>query len=274
MLFRSAIEKNPDDLLDKRLSQLHDQLEKVDAWKKITIIEKVISQINIDPDAEFSELSAGLKRRVLLARSLANEPDVLILDEPTNHLDVQSIDWLENFLLRCGKTLMFVTHDRKFLQKLSTRIIEIDRGRLYNWDCPYDDYLKRKEELMQAEQTQWELFDKKLAQEEVWIRKGILARRTRNEGRVRALKKLREISRQRRNVDGKIKIEVNAAHRSGNLVVQAQNVSFTYKNGKDEPKNPVIRDFTTTVTRGDRVGIIGANGSGKTTLLKDRKSVV
>jgi len=252
------------DVAENQLSQLHDELEKIDAWKKLNVIEKVISQVGIDAEAEFSELSAGLKRRVLLARALAKEPDLLILDEPTNHLDVDSIVWLEEFLLRFGKALLFVTHDRKFLKKLSTRIIEIDRGSIFNWDCSYDQYLERKEQVLDAEQNQWQQFDKKLAQEEVWIRKGIQGRRTRDEGRVRALEKMRETRTQRRNVDGRVKIEVNESQRSGNLVVETKSVEFAY----DTDQAPVIRDFTTEIIRGDRIGIIGSNGSGKTTLLR------
>ena len=256
------------DAAEERLKQLHHELEKVDAWKKLNVIEKVISQVNIDSEAEFSELSAGLKRRVLLARALAKEPDLLILDEPTNHLDVDSIVWLEEFLLRFGKAILFVTHDRKFIRKLSTRIIEIDRGQLFNWDCGYDKYLERKQESLDAEQSQWERFGKKLAQEEVWIRKGIQGRRTRDEGRVRALEKMRELNKQRRNVDGQIKIEVNESQRSGNLVVETKGVEFAYDTGEDESSSAIIHDFTTTIIRGDRVGIIGSNGTGKTTLLR------
>ena len=260
----NQIEKNEKtEVAEERLSQLHHELEKVDAWKRLNIIEKVISQVNIDAEAEFSELSAGLKRRVLLARALVKEPDLLILDEPTNHLDVDSIVWLEDFLLRFGKAILFVTHDRKFIRKLSTRIIEIDRGSLYSWDCGYDVYLERKQQALETEQGQWEQFDKKLAQEEVWIRKGIQGRRTRDEGRVKALEKLREVRSQRRNVDGKIKIEVNESQRSGNLVVETKGVEFVYESGA-----AIIRDFTTTIIRGDRVGIIGSNGTGKTTLLR------
>jgi len=253
---------------EDRLSQLHHELEKTDAWKKLNIIEKVISQVDIDPEAEFSELSAGLKRRVLLARALGKEPDLLILDEPTNHLDVDSIVWLEDFLLRFGKAILFVTHDRKFIRKLSTRIIEIDRGCLFNWDCVYDTYLERKQQALEVEQVQWQRFDKKLAQEEVWIRKGIQGRRTRNEGRVKALERLREVRSQRRNVDGKIKIEINESQRSGNLVVEAKGIEFSYTTNENKNSATIIQDFTTTIYRGDRIGIIGSNGTGKTTLLK------
>jgi ATP-binding cassette subfamily F protein uup len=203
-----------------------------------------------------------MKRRVLLAQSLVAEPDVLLLDEPTNHLDIDAIRWLEDFLLRYGGTLIFVTHDRAFLGRLATRIVELDRGRLYDFAGDYATFVKRKDEVLAAEERQNELFDKRLAQEEVWIRKGIEARRTRNEGRVRALKAMREARHKRRERQGIASIQVQEAERSGNLVIAAEGVDFSY----DGP--PVIRDLTTTIVRGDKVGIIGPNGSGKTTLLR------
>ncbi|MDD5458653.1 MAG: ATP-binding cassette domain-containing protein [Phycisphaerae bacterium] len=247
-----------------QLLKIHNELDRTNSWNKLNVVETVISQISLDADAEFSELSAGLKRRVLLARALAAEPDLLILDEPTNHLDTEAITWIEDFLLRCGKTLLFVTHDRKFLKKLSTRILEIDRGSLFNWDCSYDEYLKRKDQLLAAEQQHWNLFDKKLAEEERWIRQSIRARRTRNEGRVKKLKMLRQERSQRRTLDGVVKIEINKAERSGELIVKTENVNFAY-----DPNSPtVISDLSTAIFRGDRIGIIGPNGIGKTTLLK------
>jgi ATP-binding cassette subfamily F protein uup len=249
---------------EKKLLDLHHRLDEVHAWGKLNVIETVLSQVGIDGEVEFGELSAGLKRRVLLARTLAAEPDVLMLDEPTNHLDIASINWLEEFLLGCGKTLLFVTHDRVFLKKLSTRIIEVDRGRLSSWNCNYEDYLKRKEQELSAEEGHWDQFDKKLAEEEQWIRRGIQGRRTRNEGRVRELMKLREARSARRNVDGRVKIEINAAQRSGDLVVETKGVEFGYGDGSEK----VISGLTTTIMRGDRIGIIGPNGSGKTTLLR------
>ena len=249
---------------EEKMQKLHNELDRTDAWKKLRVVETAISQVSLNADAEFSQLSAGLKRRVLLARALAAEPDILVLDEPTNHLDVDAISWMEDFLLRYSKTLLFVTHDRKFLKKLATRILEIDRGRLSSWDCSYDEYLKRKEQLLAAEQIQWEHFDKKLAEEERWIRKGIQARRTRNEGRVRALKKMRLQRSQRKNLEGIARIEINKAVRSGELVVKAINAGFSYN--KDE--QAIISGLNTSVMRGDRVGIIGPNGMGKTTLLK------
>jgi ATP-binding cassette subfamily F protein uup len=232
------------------------------AWQGQLQVEQVISRMSLDPQALFESLSAGLKRRVLLARGLVRSPDLLLLDEPTNHLDIPSIDWLETFLKRWGGTLLFVTHDRTFLQKLTTRIVELDRGRLFDWDCDYATFLKRKEELLAAEREQNALFDKKLAQEEQWIRRGIKARRTRNEGRVRALLRLRAIRRLRREQPGKIRMQAQAGNRSGKSVIEAENVSFSYG------AHSIVRDFSTTIQRGDRVGIIGPNGSGKTTLLR------
>jgi len=232
------------------------------AWQGQLQVEQVISRMSLDPHARFENLSAGLKRRVLLARGLVRVPDLLLLDEPTNHLDIQSIDWLETFLERWGGTLLFVTHDRVFLQKLTTRIVELDRGRLFDWDCDYETFLKRKEDLLAAERDQNVLFDKKLALEEQWIRRGIEARRTRNEGRVRALLRLRAIRRERREQPGRIRMQVQAERRSGRLVIEAENVSFAYG------ERAIIRNFSTTIQRGDKVGILGPNGSGKTTLLR------
>ena len=233
-----------------------------DAWQRQLQVDQVIARMSLDPQARFESLSAGLKRRALLARGLVRNPDLLLLDEPTNHLDVQSIDWLETFLKRWGGTLLFVTHDRVFLEKLTTRIIELDRGRLFDWNCDYATFIQRKEALLAAEQEQNVLFDKKLAQEEQWIRQGIEARRTRNEGRVRALLRLRKIRRERREQPGKVRMQIQAERRSGRLVIEAEEVGFSFGDRQ------IVKDFSTTIQRGDKVGIIGPNGSGKTTLLR------
>jgi len=247
-----------------RLDRIHRQIETEDAWHVHQIVDTVISHLKLDPDAEVSTLSAGLKRRVLLARALALEPDILMLDEPTNHLDVDSIVWLEQFLESYPATIIFVTHDRMFLRKLSTRILDIDRGSLSSWRCDYDSFVSRKQAQLEAEASQNKLFDKKLAQEETWIRSGIKARRTRNEGRVRALLKLRDQYRKRRTVVGKVKMQALAAPLSGDMVIDVNGVSFAYtRNGER-----IIDNFTATIMRGDKIGIIGPNGSGKTTLLK------
>ena len=231
-------------------------------WLRPLQVENMISRMQLDPDAAFDTLSAGMKRRVLLARGLVTNPDLLLLDEPTNHLDIESIQWLEEFLARWGGSLVFVTHDRVFLQKLAKRIIELDRGRLFDWNCDYPTFLKRKDAMLESEQIQNALFDKKLAQEEAWIRQGIEARRTRNEGRVRALQQLRNIRRERREQPGKVNMQIQADRRSGRLVVEAENVSYTYEDA------PVLRNFSTIIQRGDRVGILGPNGTGKTTMLR------
>ncbi|MGE5464262.1 MAG: ATP-binding cassette domain-containing protein [Syntrophothermus sp.] len=250
------------DIVESGLEAPTGLLDDEHQWQRQHQVEKVLSQMELDPEAAFEVLSAGMKRRVYLARGLVRNPDLLLLDEPTNHLDIRSIDWLEDFLKRRGGTLLFVTHDRVFLQKLATRIVELDRGKLFDWNCDYATFVKRKEEMLSAEQAQNAIFDKKLAQEEQWIRRGIEARRTRNEGRVRALKRLREMRRERREQAGKVRMQIAAENRSGRLVIEAENVSFSY--GDQE----IIRNFSSTIQRGDKVGIVGPNGSGKTTLLR------
>jgi ATP-binding cassette subfamily F protein uup len=224
--------------------------------------EKSISRLGLTPGADFGTLSGGMQRRVLIARALARDADILLLDEPTNHLDIDGIAWLETFLLREGRTLLFVTHDRMFLRKLATRIVELDRGKLRDWACDYDTYLERREADLAAESTQRARFDKRLAEEETWIRRGVKARTTRNEGRVRALEKMREERRERREQVGTVRMESQRAVPSGRLVAEVRGVEAGYGD------RPVIRDFSTTILRGDRVGIIGPNGSGKTTVLR------
>ena len=231
-------------------------------WQIQHAVDSTLSRMQLVPEIEFQTLSSGMKRRVLLARAIASEPDILLLDEPTNHLDISSILWLENFLARWRKTLIFVTHDRSFLQNLATRIWEIDRGRLFDWSCDYSTFLKRKEAAIAAEEKQNALFDKRLAEEEVWIRQGIKARRTRNEGRVRALKVMRVERSDRRQGEGKAKMRLQEAERTGALVTDVKEMSFGYGDQK------IIDGFTTMLMRGDKVGIIGPNGVGKTTLLK------
>ncbi|HPQ54262.1 MAG TPA: ATP-binding cassette domain-containing protein [Spirochaetota bacterium] len=240
----------------------HHHMDSTEELKWRQQIGKTLSLLTLDPEGIFETLSAGMKRRVLLGRALVNEPDILLLDEPTNHLDIDSIIWLEDFLQRYPKTLIFVTHDRRFLSRISTRIIEIDRGKLFDWKCNYETFLARKEAWLEAEDAQNELFDKKLAREEAWIRKGIKARRTRNEGRVRALKKMREERAERRDLSGTVRMEIQKTGYSGKIVIEAENLSFGYG------ENPLIQDFSTTIQRGDKIGIIGPNGCGKSTLIK------
>ena len=233
-----------------------------DDWTSHQAVDKAISLVGLENDLRYEALSGGQKRRTLLAQALVCEPDILVLDEPTNHLDIESIQWLENFLYRYKGTLLFVTHDRTFLRKLATRIVELDRGKLHSWACNYDTYLQRKQALLDGEAEQWAQFDKKLAQEEVWIRKGIKARRTRNEGRVRELEKMRENRRQRRERTGAVNMQVVEAGLSGRKVITAKNVSYDYDGV------PIIGNLSTTILRGDKIGIIGPNGCGKSTLIK------
>jgi len=230
-------------------------------WENSLVAETILSRMDLPSDATFEALSAGLKRRALLARALAVEPDILLLDEPTNHLDMDAIAWLEEYVHRYVKTLLFVTHDRIFLQKLGTRIIELDRGRLTNWNCNYGTYLERKAAALSVEADQRHQFEKKLNREETWIRQGLKARRTRNEGRVRALLRMREDRRAWRERFGSVKLMAQEARRTGKLVIEAQDISH------DWGGRPIIRDLSLTVTRGDKLGIIGPNGVGKTTLL-------
>ncbi len=248
--------------LMSRLEAIQHEFEASGGWRTQQRVETILSRLKLPGEAEFSELSGGLKRRVLLAKTLAVEPDLLLLDEPTNHLDIDAIAWLEQFLIEFGGTLLFVTHDRALLQKLATRIIDLDRGRLTSWPGNYQTYLERKQAALDAEIVESAKFDKKLAAEEVWIRQGVKARRTRNEGRVRALEELRRLRSERRETTGTARMQMQEAERTGKLVIEADKVSLSYND------RMVIRDFSTTIIRGDKVGIIGPNGSGKTTLLK------
>ena len=232
------------------------------AWQHAQSVTQLLARMGLDDAAEFAPLSAGMKRRVLLARAVIGRPDLLLLDEPTNHLDVEAVEWLEAFLGRWRGTLMFVTHDRAFLRRMADRILEIDRGRIFDWSCDYDTFLVRKDEALAAEEQRDALFDTRLAQEEAWIRTGIKARRTRNEGRVRALEAMRRERSQRRDAIGRATLEIQEAERSGMLVAALDDVSFL------RGSRPIIRGLTTSVMRGDRIGIIGPNGSGKTTLLR------
>ena len=232
------------------------------AWRREHAVARILSRMDLGADAAFAPLSSGMKRRVLLARALVAEPDVLLLDEPTNHLDLDAIEWLETFLGRWGGTLLFVTHDRAFLRRMATRILEIDRGRLFDWSCDYDTFLARKEDALAAEEKQSALFDKRLAEEEVWIRTGIKARRTRNEGRVRRLETMRRERADRRDRQGRAAVRIQEAERSGALVAELDGVSFARET------RPIIADLSVTVMRGDRIGIVGPNGAGKTTLLR------
>ena len=253
---------NPSAAGQAELDRLHEQLDPETDWKLQHQIEDIITRMNLDENATFDSLSSGMKRRVLLAQALVDTPDILLLDEPTNHLDIDAVRWLEDFLLRSGLMIVFVTHDRAFLQRLANRIIEVDRGRLFDWTCDYATFLVRKEAALEAEAQQQALFDKKLAAEEVWVRTGIKARRTRNEGRVRALERMREERSARRTQMGNVRLQTQEAERSGSLVASAQNVSVSFED------KVVLDDVSIAISRGDKIGIIGPNGAGKTTLLR------
>ncbi len=246
----------------KQLGVLQNRLETHNGWHFQQRVESTLSKLNLPADVKINSLSGGWKRRVALAQALVIEPEVLLLDEPTNHLDFESIAWLEEQVLTFQGAVLFVTHDREFLQKLATRIVDLDRGSLVSWPGNYQDYLRRKAAALEDEANQNAEFDKKLAKEEVWVRQGIKARRTRNEGRVRALKKLRDERSQRRNVQGTTKLNLNKGDASGKKVIEATNVSFGYD------KKPIIKNFSTLIQRGDKIGLLGPNGAGKSTLLK------
>ncbi|MCC7262032.1 MAG: ATP-binding cassette domain-containing protein [Candidatus Latescibacteria bacterium] len=244
------------------LDRLHHALDTAGAWQVKTRVETALLHLGLDAEAPVAEASGGRKRQILLARALVMMPDLLLLDEPTNHLDLEAVEWLEGFLIERKVTLLFVTHDRAFLRRVATRIAELDRGRLVDWGGAYDTYLERKEAALAVEEREWAEFDKKLAREEAWIRTGIKARRTRNEGRVRALEVLRRERGARRERTGAAKLQAQESDRSGRLVIEARGVSFSRGN------RAIIHSFDTLIMRGDRVGLIGPNGSGKTTLLR------
>jgi len=248
-------------VMDKMFKLQH-ELDAKDGWGLQQKVDAMITQLELPADKKVSELSGGWRRRVLLAKALVSDPDLLLLDEPTNHLDVEAITWLENFLLTQSVSLLFITHDRTFLQRLATRIIELDRGNITSWPGDFANYIVKKEEFLRIESEQNALFDKRLAEEEVWIRQGIKARRTRNEGRVRRLEALRNERSERRNVVGKVSMDIGTNEKSGKLVFEAENISFAYES------KPLVNNFSTRVIRGDRIGLIGPNGIGKSTLLQ------
>ncbi|KTC88545.1 ATP-binding cassette domain-containing protein [Legionella cincinnatiensis] len=245
-----------------KLVACQQQMDNLHAWDKLPLIETMASRLGIITNERMSNLSGGMKRRVLLGAALIATPDLLLLDEPTNHLDIEAIEWLESYLKEFKGTVLLVTHDREFLDQVSNRIVEIDRGKLYQHDCNYETYLDRRESIRFSEQKQNELFDKKLAEEEVWIRTGIKARRTRNEGRVRALKAMREEYKARRNQLGQVKAFSLDVTRSGSVVIEASHINYTLG------ERTILRDFSLLLTRGDKLGIIGPNGCGKTTLVR------
>ena len=248
--------------LMRQLDNVQAELDRTESWDVNSRVEQVISQMKLDGDSEFQNLSGGQKRRVLLARELVLKPEVLLLDEPTNHLDIDSITWLEGFLSNYPGTVFFVTHDRMFMQHLATRIVELDRGRLFSWSCDYKTFLERKQAALDIEESEWKHFDKKLAEEEVWIRQGVKARRCRNEGRVKALERLREEKKAQRKEEGLVRMRAQKAGLSGHKVIKAFQLHFGYAD------KCLVRDFSANIMRHDKIGVIGPNGSGKTTLLR------
>ena len=256
------LEENYSEQILSQLEQVQAKLEHADGWRFENKINEVLLKLGLNPNTKLSALSGGWLRKAALARALVCDPDVLLLDEPTNHLDLEAIEWLENFLLDFQGSIVFISHDRSFIRKMATRIVDLDRGQLVSYPGNYDLYLSTKEENLRVEALQNELFDKRLAQEEVWIRQGIKARRTRNEGRVRALKAMREERRQRRDVMGTAKLQLDTSSRSGKIVFEMEDVSYEIA-GKT-----LLKDFSTTILRGDKIAIVGPNGCGKTTFIK------
>lgn len=246
----------------KRLEKLQHTIEAQDGWTWQQKVDAVLGRLNLPGERSFDSLSGGWQRRVMLARALVSEPDLLILDEPTNHMDIATIAWLEEQLLQFKGTLLFISHDRAFVQNLSTRILELDRGKIYSWDGDYQSFLTYREQRLAAEEQQNALFDKRLAEEEVWIRQGIKARRTRNEGRVERLKEMRKERKQRRERQGSANISMNAAESSGKSVFELNDVSFSWQ------QQPIVKHFSSIVMRGDRIGLVGPNGAGKSTVMQ------
>jgi len=262
----AEVANDPSAKLMAELEACQAELDQVGGWDVNQRVDAIITKMGLDANTDIANLSGGYKRRVLLARALVSEPHLLVLDEPTNHLDIEAIQWLESFLKKWEAALLFISHDRQFMDNLATRFIEIDRGKLMDFNCNYTTYLNRKKEMLGVEDKHNALFDKRLSQEEAWIREGIKARRTRNEGRVRALEAMRVEFAERRKHQGKAKLNVQQAEKSGKIVVEAQDINFVF-NG-DEGQMPIVRNFSTLIQRGDKIGLIGGNGAGKTTLIK------